>query len=87
MQAQRWPTIRTVLVYAFLVRKVARATLLDILCKTISSSLRTVSVVSGTPATEFIRLHRIEMLSKLRLVYHSALRRVFHGLFRHSGKQ
>jgi hypothetical protein len=87
MQTQRWPTIRMVLVYAFVVGKVARATLLDTLYKTISSSLQTVSVVSGTPATEFIRLHRIEMLSEFRLVYHSALRRLFCRLFRRSGKQ
>ena len=87
MQTQRWPTIRMVLVYAFVVGKVARATLLDTLYKTISSSLQTVSVVSGTPATEFIRLHRIEMLSELRHVCHSALRRLFCRLFRRSGKQ
>jgi hypothetical protein len=48
MQTQRWPTIRMVLAYAFVVGKVARATLLDTLYKTISSSLQTVSVVSGT---------------------------------------
>jgi hypothetical protein len=87
MQAQRWPGIRTVLVYAFLVGKVARATLLDTLYQTISSGLQMVSVVSGTPATEFIRFHRIEMLSELRLVYHGALRRLFRRLFRCSGKQ
>src|SRR3989442_8512282 len=72
---------KLVLVYAFVVGKVARAPLLDTLYKTISSSLQTVSVVSGTPATEFIRLHGIEILSELRLVYHSALRRLFCWLF------
>jgi hypothetical protein len=87
MQAQRWPTIRTVLVYAFVVGKVARAPLLDTLYQTISSSLQMVSVFSETPVTEFIRLRRIEMLSESRLVYHSALRRLFCGLFRRSGKQ
>jgi len=51
MQAQRWPSIRMLLVYAFLVGKVARASLLDTLYQTISSSLQMVSAVSGTPAT------------------------------------
>jgi|HubBroStandDraft_2_1064218.scaffolds.fasta_scaffold61322_2 hypothetical protein len=60
------------LVYAFLVGKVARATLLETLHQTISSSLQMVSLVSGAPATEFIGLHSIEMLSELRLVYHGA---------------
>ena len=87
MQAQRRPTIRMVLVYAFVVGKVARATLLDTLYKTISSSLQMVSVVSGALATEFIRPHSIEMLSELRLVCHDALRRLFPRLFRCSGKQ
>jgi hypothetical protein len=87
MQAQRWPSIRTVLVYVSLVGKVARATLLDTLYQTISSSLQMVSLVSGAPAREFIGLHNIEILSELRLVYHGALRRLFRRLFRRSGKQ
>jgi len=60
MQAQRWPSIRKVLVYAFLVDKVARATLLDTLYQTFSPSLQMVSVVSGSLATEFIRLHELK---------------------------
>jgi hypothetical protein len=75
------------LVYAFVVGKVGRAPLLDTLYQTISFSLQMVSVFSETPATEFIRLRRIEMLSELRLVYHSALRRLFCRLFRRNGKQ
>jgi hypothetical protein len=35
------------------------------------------SVASGIPATEFIRLDRIEMVSELRLVHHVALRCVY----------
>jgi hypothetical protein len=81
MQAQGWPSIRTVLVYASLVGKVARATLLNTLYQTISSNLQIVSVVSATLATEFIRRRGIEMLSELRLVYHGALRRTFRRPF------
>jgi hypothetical protein len=87
MQAQRCPSIRTVLVYASLVGKAARATLLDTLDQTISSSLQMISLVSGAPATEFIAPHSIEMLSELRLFHHGALRRLFHRLFGRSGKQ